>query len=103
MKKVTYIFILTIGLFSCFPIFANEVGDTISFPSALDFLIMAWDNSTWWQRCLLSIPVIHPILLAFFAWTDTPNDEIIYGKIYKFIEKMVGITDKTKQLPKNKQ
>ena len=93
------IYILVIGLFFCFPVFASEVP---AEQSALEVLLSLWGSSDWWIRLILLIPVIHPLLLTFFAWTDTPRDDILYGKVYKFLEKLVGITNKTKQVAPNK-
>ncbi|GGD03388.1 hypothetical protein GTQ45_01960 [Pyruvatibacter mobilis] len=52
-----------------------------------------------WEAVLAVLFAVHGVAVAVTAMTDTPEDDKVVGKVYKFLEALAGVSRKTKQLP----
>jgi len=73
----------------------NEIIEFIST------LIAGWGQLPLVAQVVAVLVALHPVASAIVAFTDTPKDDKLLAKAYKWIEILALITQKAKQ--KNKK
>ena len=78
--------------------------DSDVFTSLLELLISQLINGsfTWVDWLLVGVVVAHFLATAYINFTDTPDDNTAYGKLYRYLlEPLAGVIFKHKVKQKN--
>jgi|SRR5690554_723782 len=111
MKKYYYVMAAFAAFFvSCAPAFADlanvvaELQDDSTLIDAVNVLIQSAGAYDWALWALLGLVAVHLLALVYVNFTDTPDDNTNYGKLYKkVLEPLAGLLVgfKAKQRPFN--
>lgn len=82
----------------CSSVFASET----DLQSTIGLIKQALESATWYEALIILLPVIHMAASAIVAATGTPPENSTWGKVYKVIEFIAGVTEKTKQVAPDK-